>query len=118
MRTLSGTSRTEDGPSDETLNYLQQYLWHQAHRGWDPMRPNTAHWSYDDNIQSMELLGFIIAQSPNLKCGLEVVGVGRHARTPQKDIIATIARMSSIDPLCAKALAALTKHKLLGESKL
>ena len=117
MRTLSDSSRTEDGPSDEALNYLQQYLWQRSLRGWDPMRPDTPHWSYDDNTRSMEL-GFVIAESPSVKGKLEVVGVGRHGRTPQKDIIEGIARMSSIDPLCAKALAALTKHKLLGESTL
>jgi len=117
MRTLSDSSRTEDGPSDETLSYLQQYLWHHARRGWGPMRPSTPHWSYDDNTESQRL-GFIIAESPSIKGKLEVIGFGRHARTPSKDIIATIARMSSIDPLCAKAIRVLTAQKLAGETKL
>lgn len=117
MRPLSGTPRTEDGPSDETLNYLQTYLWHHARRGWDPMRPNTTHWSYDDNTRSMEL-GFIIAESPSIKGKLEVIGLGQWGRSPQAEVLAAIARMSSIDPLCAKAIRALTVQKLAGETKL
>lgn len=117
MRPLSGTPRTKDGPSDETLNYLQQYLWQRSLKGWDPMRPDTPHWSHDDNTRSMEL-GFIIAESPSVRGKLEVVGVGRYGRTPQKDIIEGIARMSSIDPLCAKAVRALAIQKLAGETKL
>lgn len=117
MRTLSDSSRTEDGPSDEALNFLQTYLWGHVRRGWDPMRPNTIHWSHDDNTESQRL-GFIIAESPSIKGKLEVIGLGQWGRSPQAEVLAAIARMSSIDPLCAKAIRALTVQKLAGETKL
>ena len=115
MRPLSDTSRTASFNEDEALAELQLYLWERAKRGWNPMHPNSPHWSFDDNTQS-QALGWIIAQSPGTDGGaLELIGLDRHQSREQ--LFETISRMANIDPICAKALRVLTAQKLRGVLK-
>lgn len=117
MRVLPNPPRTGGFADPEAVvNALREWFWALADLNVDFVDP--PRWTHDDNRQAMTY-GFAIAAVPLTgdkgRGTTRMVLLSLSREADMKSIEDKIVKLAPIDPLCAKALAALTTSKLLGE---
>lgn len=99
--------------SHQEFNDLQRYFFLRCAAGWDPLRTSTRLWTHDDNMES-QALGWVLVDAGGR---LTLIPTGRAAAdTTTEALLETVKRMAPIDPLCSKAVAALTAQRFTAES--
>lgn len=111
MRIMPNPPRTEGLDHEKAVDALQKWLWACLAAGWEPTNPSGGErWSHDDNMTAMSR-GWMISQPPGSPF-LDLFSLYKNGKSPY-ELMQDIARMAFIDPLCAKAVIALTGQKLL-----
>ena len=105
MRTMPNPPRTEH---EAAVAALQKWLWACVAAGWDPTTPASGRWSHDDNIEAMQL-GWMISQPPGSE-HLDLFSLKQGIKPAQ--LMQQIAELAPINPICARAVVALSAQKL------
>jgi hypothetical protein len=117
MRVLPNPPRTGGFSDPEAVvNALREWFWALADLNVDFVDP--PRWTHDDNRQAMTY-GFAIVAVPlagsNGRKVTRMVLMSLKREVDLQSVEDRIKKLAPIDPLCAKALAALTASKLIGE---
>lgn len=117
MRVLPNPPRTGGFADPEAVvNALREWFWALAELNVDFTDP--PRWTHDDNQQAMTY-GFAIYAVPfigsNGRMATRMALLSLNREVDVQSIEDNIKKLAPIDPLCAKALAALATTKLLGE---
>lgn len=105
MRTMPDPPRTDH---EAAVAALQKWLWACVAAGWDPTTPASGRWSHDDNIEAMQL-GWMISQPPGSE-HLDLFSLKQGIKPAQ--LMQQIAGLAPINPVCARAVVALSAQKL------
>lgn len=105
MRTMPDPPRTDH---EAAVAALQKWLWACVAAGWDPMSASGGRWSHDDNMEAMQL-GWMISQPPGSE-HLDLFSLKQGIKPAQ--LMQQIAGLAPINPVCARAVVALSAQKL------
>lgn len=108
MRTMPNSPRTEGLDHEVAVAALQKWLWTCVAAGWDPTNPASGRWSHDDNMEAMQL-GWMISQPPGSE-HLDLFSLKQGIKPAQ--LMQQIAELAPINPICARAVVALSAQKL------
>ncbi len=92
-----------------TAEALQKWLWQCAAVGWDPTGGVGGNWTHDDNMAVQHLGWMIVVPPGSAHFDLFSLRPGIGPKATMKQIVDA----APFDPYCAKAVALLSKQRLL-----